>query len=186
MDLRLFSSLIRNLLRTGFVTGSEENYRDFESRYCYNAALQPLYQASQLQILCAQMKENTVYEFTDELMTCLLLVLLEKTPVLIGPFVRREIGEERLQSILIAHAIPASFSGSLKQYLSSFPLLSFTRATEVLSSCLQAFSDIPLELTYVRINRYDQIQQTVNLTYQDNLDYSTIYRRYDKENAFLS
>ena len=185
MDNTLFSSLIKNLLHTDVTVASEESLTQFESKYCYNASLQPFYMKNNLINTLDNCQPDIVYEYRDILGTCVLLTVSDGTAFIIGPFMRRDFNEKRLQELLMEYAIPASFIGSLKQYLSAFPIIAMTQALNTVFACLQSLSDVHKEISTIRIGSYDDVIKKTDLTYQDSLDYTSIYRRYEAENQFL-
>ena len=185
MDNALFSSLIKNLLHTDVTIASEDSLKQFEDKYCYNASLQPFYLQENLINTADNCRQNTVYEYRDILGTCVLLTVSDGTAFVIGPFMRRDFSEKHLQELLMEYAIPASFIGSLKQYLSAFPIIAMTQALNTVFACLQSLSDVHKEISTIRIGSYDDVIKKTDLTYQDSLDYTSIYRRYEAENQFL-
>ena len=185
MDNTLFSTLIRNLIHTDVTVATEDSLNAFETKYCYNASLQPFYLRNDLITTLDNCQPDIVYEHRDIIGTCVLLTVSEGTPFIIGPFVRRELNEKRLQEVLMEYAVPASYIGSLKQYLSAFPVISMTQAISTVIACLQSLSDVHREISTVRIDSVDDVIRKTDLTYQDSLDYTAIYRRYEAENQFL-
>ena len=185
MDTALFSSLIRNLLHTDIHPAEPESLAMFESRYCYSTSLQPFYQAETLTDAFSSMKKDAVYEYSDRLGTCVLLMSTDEFSFLVGPFLVRTPKEERLQETLISSGVSASYIGSLKHYLSSFPVVSIDRAVSTLSACIQSFTGSYREMEIVRIDPYTDPKAKAEMTYTEELDYSSIYRRYEVEDQFL-
>lgn len=186
MDRMLFSTLLRNLLHVDVIPdGQEDGVLDgFEKRYCYNPALQPMFCAETLTRFTEDMEETVLYEFRDSLGICLLSCLLEQRPVLIGPFVRREFHAERARRAMLSLGMPAAYAESIRIYYSNFPLCGMSRAIDTVSACIRALSD-GTEFGLCRIDDYPLTQKLPRQIYQESLDYSSLYRRYEQENQFL-
>lgn len=59
------------------------------------------------------------------------------------------------------------------------------RAVETVSACIRAFSGIGAGLSLCRIDDFVEAKTLPKQVYQESLDYSSLYRRYELENQFL-
>lgn len=187
MDYSLFCSVLRNLLHLNVHSGPlDETYlRSFEEKYCYHPALQPLFQAETLGPLIGKIEAGILYEFRDRLGVCVLFLMLEGEPVTVGPFVRREFDLEKARRAMLSAGLPGSYAESIRLYYSNFPLCGMTRAIDAVTACCQAFCpDAPM-FSLARIDDYPETGKLPTQSYEESLDYRSVYRRYDLENQFL-
>ena len=187
MDYSLFCSVLRNLLHLNVHAGplDEAYLRGFEDKYCYHAALQPLFRAEALGPLIGQIEPCVLYEFRDRLGVCVLFLLLEGEPVTVGPFVRREFDLEKARRAMLSAGLPGSYAESIRLYYSNFPLCGMTRAIDAVTACCQAFCPDAPAFSIARIDDYPETRKLPAQNYEQNLDYSSVYRRYELENQFL-
>ena len=103
-----------------------------------------------------------------------------------GPYVKNEYNDIKMQSILAEQRLSASHSISLKLYYTSLPLLSSFHTQKEIEACILSFS--PASPLYSFRKLQGLIEDKISLTaYQDeSVDYKTILRRYDSENHFLN
>lgn len=187
MDMTLFSALIRNLLQVNVLcTGKDEDaLRFFEEKYCFHEALQPMFTAPALAYLMDSMLENTYYEIVDSLNVCLLFFRCSDSTFFVGPYVKMEYNEKKMQATLAENKIPASYAISLKLYYTAFPLLSIYHIQSTISACLSAFHASPVDFSYRRLHGFHENIDSAPLFQTESIDYSGLYRRYDTENHFL-
>lgn len=187
MDHELFCSVLRNLLHVNVHAGDlDESYlRMLEEKYCYHPALQPMFQAEVLQPLLKKIEPGILYEFRDRLGVCVLFFLMEGVPMTVGPFVRREFDMDRTRRLMLSAGLPGSYAESIRLYYSNFPLCGMTRAIDAILACFQAFLPNSPSLNLARIDDYPDTNRLPTQNYHDNLDYGSIYRRYELENQFL-
>ncbi|MBO4887048.1 MAG: helix-turn-helix transcriptional regulator [Firmicutes bacterium] len=185
MDRELFCSVLKNLLHVNVCDADRSFLQMTEEKYCYHQALQPMFQADVMQSLVQGIKPGILYEFRDRLGICLLLFLLDGTPMIIGPFVRREFDVEHIRRLMLSAGLPGSHEESIRLYYSTFPLCSVTRAIEAILACSQAFLPDMGALDLARIDDYPDTHRLPAQDYQESLDYSSVYMRYELENQFL-
>ena len=187
MDYALFCSVLRNLLHVNVHAGDlDEAYLStFEDKYCYHPVLQPMFRAETMRPLLDRIEPGVLYEFRDQLGVCSLFFLLNKVPVAVGPFVRREFDLERTRRVMLSAGLPGSYAESIRLYYSNFPLCGMTRAIDAVTACIQAFCPEAPMLTLARIDDYPKTRKLPAQNYEGSLDYSSIYRRYELENQFL-
>lgn len=187
MDFVLFSSLIRNLLKTPVsqMTQGEDTFAAFQDKYCYNPALQPIFTAKPLSALFADVEEKMVYEYQDELGVNILFFRFGGEAFLVGPFVRQAFDERLAQRTLILNGMPGAFSPSVKLYYESFPLVAASQAINTVLACIRSFTGATEDYSICRLALNDGEVQMPRTYHIDSLDYSGIYRRYDTENRFL-
>lgn len=187
MDIALFTSLIQNLLYVNVTHfgDNREPLSDFVDKYCYHPLLQPQFTEESLHRLCGDIQDSIIYESRDNLGICALYFRLSGETFLVGPFVRWEADTRKVQSALIKAGLPASYLPSVKNYYSAFPLLSSTHAKNTIISCIRAFSGIGTDYAICRIDDFSETWTLPQPDYSETLDYSTLYRRYDRENRFL-
>lgn len=187
MDIQLFSTLLRNLFHANIMLTDDDIdvFLDFEKQYCFHPSLQPMYTASALSYLADSMLENTFYEIIDTLQICLLFFRFETHTFWIGPYVKEEFNESKMQSVLIKNQIPASYQLSLKLYYSTFPMLNSFHIQTTVTACMNAFCNGSIEFAYRRLHGFREQLDSHTLFEADSIDYTELYRRYDAENHFL-
>lgn len=187
MDVALFSSLLNNLLHVQVHCAEEDDavFTQFEQKYCYNRVLQPFFSAEALNRLTADAQEHTFYGLQDVLGVCLILFWFEGRRFLVGPFVRSEFSESKVQTVLLRHHIPASFAESIRVYYSAFPVVSSSHMCNTIHGCICALSGHKEEFVYCRL-RADASEPAQQPELREaSLDYNVLHQRYDLENRFL-
>lgn len=109
MNLSLFSTLLRNLLHANIIhiQNDRNELLRFEEKYCFHPSLQPMYTAEALSYLMESMHENTFYEIVDTLQICILFFRFAEQTFFVGPYVKNEYEEEKMQAILVENQMPA-------------------------------------------------------------------------------
>ena len=188
MDFKLFALLISNLLSVNVlpVSDDKKSLIEFENKFCFNKSLQPMFSAQALGFLLESAKEFTMYEITDKIDVSLLFFRFGEYDFLVGPYVKNEYNDIKMQSILAEQRLSASHYISLKLYYTSLPLLSSFHTQKEIEACILSFS--PASPLYSFRKLQGLIEDKSSLTaYQDeSVDYKTILRRYDYENHFLN
>lgn len=188
MDFKLFALLISNLLSVNVlpVSDDKKSLIEFENKFCFNKSLQPMFSAQALGFLLESAKEFTMYEITDKIDVSMLFFRFGEYDFLVGPYVKNEYNDIKMQSILAEQRLSASHSISLKLYYTSLPLLSSFHTQKEIEACILSFS--PASPLYSFRKLQGLIEDKSSLTaYQDeSVDYKTILRRYDYENHFLN
>ena len=187
MDYALFCSVLKNLLHVNVDTDvlNDAYLIQYEEKYCYHPALQPMFRAEVMKPLFHQIEPAVLYEFRDRLGICSLFFLLNGVPIALGPFVRREFDLERTRRVMLSAGLPGSYAESIRLYYSNFPLCGMSRAIDAVLACVQAFCPDAPVYTLARIDDYPETKKLPKQNYDENLDYSSIYRRYELENQFL-
>lgn len=187
MNLSLFSTLLRNLLHANIIhiQNDRNELLRFEEKYCFHPSLQPMYTAEALSYLMESMHENTFYEIVDTLQICILFFRFAEQTFFVGPYVKNEYEEEKMQAILVENQMPASYKLSLKLYYSTFPLLSVFHIQNTITACINAFANDSIEYSYHRLHGFQEKIDSRPLFEMESLDYDELYRRYDMENHFL-
>lgn len=187
MDLSLFSTLLRNLLQANvmYVRHDRKDLLHFEEKFCFHPSLQPMYTAEALSYLMESMHENTFYEIVDTLDICILFFRFADQTFFVGPYVKHEYEEEKIQTVLMENQMPASYNLSLRLYYSTFPLLSIFHIQNTITACMNAFANDSIEFSYHRLHGFQEKIDARPLFETESLDYDELYRRYDSENHFL-
>lgn len=185
MDYQLFFSLIKNLIHTNAFILNKESAIDFEQKYCFSPSIQPLYVSDNLIDFTKYLEEGYIYSSRDRLGTCIITLLLDDSILVVGPFLRREINDDKIESFLIDSSLPASYFTSIKQYLSTFPIISITRVYTAISALVRSFFPNKKEMLLYRMENYVEKQKPIKIVYQENIDFEAIYKRYELENQFL-
>lgn len=187
MDIGLFCSVLKNLLRTDVLCldANGELLKTFEEKYCYNQSLQPVFTVETLSPLLDSMQDKVIYSVQDDLGICILFFRFDHQSFIVGPFVKNEFDSVRTQRILIRSRMPASFASSIKLYYSAFPILSSFVVRKTISGCIRAFSGSIEEYTYCRLHGTKEELKLPQVSFTDSLDYATLHQRYDIENRFL-
>ena len=142
IDFHLFATLISNLLsiHVTSVTEPDKDLAEFENKFCFNGNLQPMFSAQVLQFLLESSDAGTLYEITDKMDVSLLFFQFKGRPFLVGPYVRNEYNDGKMQSVLAERGLSASYSLSLKLYYTSLPLLSAYHAQKEIEACILSFA----------------------------------------------
>lgn len=187
MDHVLFCTLIRNLLHTN-VLALEDRERDldaFEQKHCYNRVLQGIFTRESLASVLDGVRERCIYGLRDELGICLHLFAVEGQIFLVGPFVKSEFDTAAVRRLLIRRRVPASFLPSLRLYYSAFPILSSYQVRGTVMACIRSISYAADDYDYQRLRGPAETALAPAPGREENLDYSSLYARYDLENRFL-
>lgn len=187
MDLTLFTALLQNLLHMQVLTtdGQEDAFKAIEERYCYNPALQPALTAEALAHMYGEMSDDNIYGFQDELGICMEFFRICGKTFWLGPFVRREFNDARVEAALIAHHMTAAYTASIRLYYSGFPIIGFSHVISVTLAVIQSFSGVKREFIYVPVSSTEEQVSLPASERSERLDYSSLYRRYALENQFL-
>ncbi|MEZ3443939.1 MAG: AraC family transcriptional regulator [Lachnospiraceae bacterium] len=187
MDLKLFRKLLQNLLNTDVRTYDNDirSLAALEEACCFQKALQPMFTADSLSYLLGSMNDTTFYEIVDKLDVCLFFFQFEKNIFLIGPYVRTEYSDEKMQNILIENKMPASYATSLRLYYTAMPLLGAYQIQRTVTACMVSFNPLMHEYTYRKLLGFQEEPKEPKTYRQDSIDYSAIYQRYHVENRLL-
>lgn len=188
MDLTLFTGLIRNLFQvSAFYTDQKEEktLRAFEERYCFHEKLQPMFTAHALSYLMDSMQDNTFYEIIDMMEVSLLFFRFADKTFFIGPYVKRQYEDQRMQYLLAENQVPASYALSLKLYYTALPMLGSYHIQNTVTACINSFLSANTEYSYHRLVGFHETMNISSLLPVESIDYSNIYSRYDRENHFL-
>ena len=188
MDLKLFSLLISNLLTVNVTTIYENKQKllEFENRFCFNEILQPMFTAEALGFLLESASNSTIYEISDGLDINLLFFKFEGNTFLVGPYVKNEFNDIKMQSTLAERGLSASYSASLKLYYTALPLISSFQAQKIIESCIISFSPSTPLYSYRKLYGVMENKKPSIKYQEDSIDYRSILRRYDYENHFLN
>ena len=185
MNYQIFFSLIKNLIHTNAFILNKESAIDFEQKYCFNPSIQPLYVSDNLIDFNNHLEKDYIYSSRDRLGTCIITLLLDDSVLVVGPFLRREINDDKIESSLIDSSLPASYFASIKQYLSTFPIISITRVYTAINALVRSFFPNKKDMLLYRMENYVEKQKPIKIVYQENIDFEAIYKRYELENQFL-
>ncbi len=187
MDIKLFRKLLQNLLNTDVRTYDNDirSLAALEETCCFQKALQPMFTADSLSYLLGSMNDTTFYEIVDKLDVCLFFFQFEKNLFLIGPYVRTEYSDEKMQNILIENKMPASYATSLRLYYTAMPLLGAYQIQRTVTACMVSFNPLLHEYTYRKLLGFQEEPKEPKTYRQDSIDYSAVYQRYHVENRLL-
>lgn len=188
MDLQLFAILISNLLNVNVtsISGDKQKLLEFENRFCFNEVLQPMFTAQALGFLIEPASESTIFEISDGIEVNLLFFRFGGLTFLVGPYVKNEYNDIKMQSVLAERGLSASYSASLKLYYTSLPLISTFHAQKEIESCIMSFSPASPMYSFKKLYGIFDEKKPVIKYQEDSVDYKTILRRYDSENYFLN
>ncbi len=187
MDLELFRKLLHNLLNTEVTTYDNDirTLTAFEDAYCFQKTLQPMFTADSLSYLLHSMDDATFYEIVDKLDVCLFFFQFDQKIFLIGPYVRTEYSDEKMQKLLIENKMPASYATSLRLYYTALPLLAIYHIQRVVTACIASFNPLFPGYRYRRLLGFQEEPKEQKTYQQESIDYSEIYQRYHVENRLL-
>ncbi len=186
MNFELFVSLIRNLLHMTVTELTEEGCRDFAASYCFLPELQDIYTSSRLQELVRTARPEELYDLRDLLEVNALVLQTEERTFLIGPYVSREFMEVNYRSLLLENGFAASVLPALKLYISDFPLYSRKAAADTLLAVMKSLAPLAVPASIVPVRCGRSSPAAAGVSRQEGIDYAPVYRRYERENRFLS
>ncbi len=131
------------------------------------------------------MNDTTFYEIVDKLDVCLFFFRFKEKVFLIGPYAGSEYSDEKMQKILIANKMPASYATSLRLYYTAMPLLAVYQIQRTVTACMVSFDPLLHEYTYRRLLGFQEEPKEPKTYLQDSINYSDIYKRYHIENRLL-
>ncbi len=187
MDLELFRKLLHNLLNTEVMIYDNDIQvlSTFEDTYCFQKTLQPMFTADSLFYLLNSMHSTTFYEIVDKLDVCLIFFQFKQKIFLIGPYVRTEYSDEKMQNILIENKMPASYATSLRLYYTALPLFAISQIQHIITACMISFDPLFPGYSYRKLLGFQEEPKEPKIYQQESIDYSKIYQRYHIENHLL-
>ncbi|MBQ9611144.1 MAG: helix-turn-helix transcriptional regulator [Lachnospiraceae bacterium] len=187
MDTALFCTLLRNLLHLNvtLLSDPEADLAAYEEKYCYDPRLQAVHTKDGLLPVVRAMEERCIYGVRDELGVCAYLFSVDGERFLLGPSVKTDFDEEKIERILIEQHIPAAYLSSLRLYYSAFPTLSTDQVRSTVMACVRSFGHMGEDYRYIRLRGDTDALPMLSLSHEEALDYSAVYARYDLENRFL-
>lgn len=188
MDLNLFALLVSNLLGANVLSVTEDKkvLIEFESKFCFNEALQPIFTAQALEFLLDSLQENTIYEITDRIDISLLFFRFCGYSFLVGPYVKNDYNDIKMQTILAERGLLASHAISLKLYYTSLPLLSSFHAQKEIEACIRSFLPSSPLYSFRKLHGLFDENKPIIKIHSEPADYKEVLRRYDYENHFLN
>ncbi len=187
MDTELFRKLLHNLLNAEVIIYDNDirSLSAFEDACCFQKALQPMFTVESLSYLLNSMNDTTFYEIVDKLDVRLFFFRFKEKVFLIGPYAGSEYSDEKMQKILIANKMPASYATSLRLYYTTMPLLAVYQIQRTVTACMVSFDPLLHEYTYRRLLGFQEEPKEPKTYLQDSINYSDIYKRYHIENRLL-
>lgn len=187
MDTELFRKLLHNLLNAEVIIYDNDirSLSAFEDACCFQKALQPMFTVESLSYLLNSMNDTTFYEIVDKLDVCLFFFRFKEKVFLIGPYAGSEYSDEKMQKILIANKMPASYATSLRLYYTAMPVLAVYQIQRTVTACMVSFDPLLHEYTYRRLLGFQEEPKEPKTYLQDSINYSDIYKRYHIENRLL-
>lgn len=187
MDLDLFRRLLHHLLNADVIAYDNDirTLDAVEEACCFHKTLQPMFTADSLSYLLNSMNDTTFYEIVDKLDVCLFFFRFGGKFFLIGPYVRTECSDEKIQNTLIENNMPASYATSLRLYYTAMPLLGTYQVQRTVTACMASFEPLLQEYSYRRLLGFQEEPREPKTYRQNFIDYSDIYKRYQAENRLL-
>lgn len=186
MDYELIKRLLHQILNADvYIVSNQEDLGNFQSKNCFNEKLQPLFTAQSLAYLIESMSDNTFYEIFDKLNLCVFFFKFEESTFIIGPYAASEPNEKNLQKILIHNNIPASFLKSLLLYYTNYSIHNTYELQHVVTSIIVSFCPEHCEYQYRSLLGFEEKPEIPEFYYNEEIDYSDIYKRYNIENYLL-
>lgn len=187
MDWSLLGSLLRNLLNMHLFIWEQKHTEpgSFADMFCYHETLQPSFAEERMRAILENMSDLCFYSIQDILGLCAQMFCMDNRFILIGPFAHRNLDDEHVRRILLDHKLPASYFPSLRLYRSGFPLADASYVRGVILACLRSMGYSGGDFSYQVIRSEGHYVKPTEKQYEKNLDYSTVYQRYDLENRFL-
>lgn len=141
LDLPLFQRLLTNLLRVTVFRyhGDDRVLKEFEQNYYLYPPFQPMLKADTLKYLFQNMRDDTLYELSDELGTSIIFFRFADSVFLVGPYVKNTFHEPAVRALLLRHQMSASMILSIKLYYAKLPLLNDFYIEEAIKSCISSF-----------------------------------------------
>ena len=86
-----------------------------------------------------RIKENTFYEIIDDLDICLLFFTFSDRTFFVGPYVKAQYEDAKMQVILAKNGIPGSFALPFKLYYTDLPMPGSFHMQNTISACIKSF-----------------------------------------------
>ncbi|MCR4902756.1 MAG: AraC family transcriptional regulator [Butyrivibrio sp.] len=189
MDKNLFKSLINNILDVPvFITSDgTKTLSKFETEYCFDKDLQPMFTASALQYLLNAAIPGTFYEIVDYFDVAIIFLVVDEQKYIIGPYAKSAFSDSQMESILISHGASISKMPALKLYYTNLPILFTDQLQKIINGTIKALIPGSTNYEYRRLTGFiNDINKESDTLYLDEKRYSEIYKRYDMEKRFLS
>ena len=132
-----------------------------------------------------RIKENTFYEIIDDLDICLLFFTFSDRTFFVGPYVKAQYEDAKMQVILAKNGIPGSFALPFKLYYTDLPMPGSFHMQNTISACIKSFLPSFADFSYRRLHGFHEDIKLNTSEKNDAINYNDIYRRYDTENQFL-
>ena len=131
------------------------------------------------------LSDGSVMELQDALEIRALLLRIDGTCYLIGPFVSSSFDERRARLAIIEGGLPASSLPSIRLYYSAFPKASRQNAFHTVQAVAHSLCPDAGEFSYQTFSDASRAQEKPARAYDTQYDYETVYKRYELENNFL-
>lgn len=188
LDLPLFQRLLQNLLKVTVYEYQKDDtvLESFEQKYCLYPPFQPMFKADTLKYLFQNMHENTIYEISDDLSISLTFFRFADSIYLVGPYVKNIFQESTARTLLLRHHLSASLILSMKLDYAQLPQLNPFYIEEAIKACISSF--VP-ETSALYSRHLQGIREDFSVSVPEErgeTSIQTIYRRYERENEWLS
>ncbi len=191
MNTNIFERLISNLLTASITKISDlnKNLKYFEEKNCLVKPLQPMFTADALTFLITNSKSNTLYEIQDKIGVCATFFTYNECTYIIGPYVKDEFNDTRVEQLLVENLLPASINISIKLYYTSFPIVYSNQILNIVNAVTTALSPETKPYNFRPLTGFIEEKNVENEVVINEVsevyDYSKIYKRYDAEHRFI-
>ena len=110
---------------------------DFEKRYCFLPAIQPVYTAKGLHVFFEKQEKNRIFEITDRLDTHVIIINIENRPVILGPYVTTSWQDTEAKIRLTKCSMGADLFVPYKMYWCNLPTVGQYNIVRVASLVLK-------------------------------------------------
>ncbi|WP_027971116.1 AraC family transcriptional regulator [Streptococcus plurextorum] len=186
MDLHLIQRLLYNLLKVSVIVyRNPQDLEDFHNLFSFHREVNLVESPDLMREFLSTLKEGIIYEYSDNLGITVNFILIDHTPILIGPYIKSNPAEEQLYPLLLQNKIPINHLQSLRHYLSNLTIISSYLVSETINNVLQSFNPLYSEYHLHRLKSTDEQVDHLFWKHSSVTNYDDIYQRYEIENRFM-
>jgi len=185
-NLNMARQLLEDVLAIPIVITEDKSasFKSFENANCFNKELQPMNTASYLHDFSQEMEQHTIYEIMEPFETCMIMFLLDKSLVIIGPYVQDEWDTKKSEHLLACMGIPMSYIIPYELYRCRYHILDFDVAMRAVKALVEAGGHNITDYSCSRMKR--SIENNLkSIPVLDNYTYEYVNQRYAAETEFI-
>jgi two-component system, response regulator YesN len=183
----ILANLIRNILDVDvfIVDSNSNNLKEFENEENYNGFSYDLSYES-LKPLLESLEKKKYYELVDNLNQRIFIFKVEDLYIIVGPYIKKFLGEIEIEKIGSINKIPPSLIESLKFHFYGLPIIDSYYLEKTINSILKSLNSNKFyPYAYKKIDNY-KINKPIEREYKEsNVTEKAIYEKYEIENSLL-